>query len=60
MGSDNNKSMNNYKEKNNNNKNEEFILDKGIIKNGKRFRRHYKYEICRYNNNEENICCIII
>ena len=51
---------NNDKEKNNivfNN--EEFILEKGIIGGEQRVRRHDKYAICGYRNNEDNKCCII-
>ena len=51
---------NNDKEKNNivfNN--EEFILEKGIIGGEQRVRRHDKYAISGYKNNEDNKCCII-
>ena len=55
-----NKNGNNDKVENNNIKYEEFILDEGIIKNGKRIRRHDKNVGCGYRNNEDNKCCIII
>ena len=58
MGNDNNKNTNNDKEKNNN-KYEEFILERGILKNGKKVRRYDRNEICGINN-EDNMCCIII
>ena len=50
---------NNNKEKNIVFNNEEFILEKGIIGGEQRVRRHDKYAICGYRNNEDNKCCII-
>ena len=50
---------NNDKEKNIVFNNEEFILEKGIIGGEQRVRRHDKYAICGYRNNEDNKCCII-
>ena len=50
---------NNDKEKNIVFNNEEFILEKGIIGGEQRVRRHDKYAICGYRNNEDNKCYII-
>ena len=50
---------NNDKEKNIVFNNEEFILEKGIIGGEQRVRRHDKYAISGYKNNEDNKCCII-
>jgi hypothetical protein len=50
---------NNDKEKNIVFNNEEFILEKGIIGGDQRVRRHDKYAISGYKNNEDNKCCII-
>ena len=55
---DTNKIGNNDKGKNIDIKNEEIILDRGLIQNGKIIRRHNKY-MCGYKNNEDNKCCII-
>ena len=52
-------SGNNDKQKNIGFNNEEFILEKGIIGGEQRVRRHDKYAICGYRNNEDNKCCII-
>ena len=52
-------SGNNDKQKNIVFNNEEFILEKGIIGGEQRVRRHDKYAISGYKNNEDNKCCII-
>ena len=54
-----NVSGNNDKQKNIGCNNEEFILEKGIIGGEQRVRRHDKYAISGYKNNEDNKCCII-
>jgi serine/threonine protein kinase len=40
--------------------NEKDIKKEESNKNGKKNRKHEKYNICRYRKNEENSCCIVI
>jgi hypothetical protein len=40
--------------------NEKDIKKEESNKNGKKNRKHEKYNVCRYRKNEENSCCIVI
>ena len=63
INNSNNNNINNINNTYKQDKNEDIKLDNGIDevdKNQHRVRRHERYAICGYKNNDDNRCCIII